>query len=148
MDQDHPGKRMVRLFPHLRPRAAGVRRELEAGRFRGGEVSAGSEPCGYGIANSERVAACQVRNRTARLQRRLELHAGHDPYPNSAEAVPGIYLRQPFCLDREIVLLCLVNQSDHWANPNRWTSTIRRCLALVSQDSISRCRPSRKRGRW
>jgi hypothetical protein len=46
----------------------------------------------------------------------LELQAGHDPHPIATEAVLRIYLRQPFCLDREIVLLCLVDQSDHWAN--------------------------------
>ena len=46
----------------------------------------------------------------------LELKAGHDPHPIATEAVPRIYLRQPFCLDREIVLLCLVNQSDYRAN--------------------------------
>src|SRR5262249_43428597 len=35
VDQDDPGQRLVHLFPHLRTAAGGVRRQLEAWRFRG-----------------------------------------------------------------------------------------------------------------
>ena len=40
MDQDHPRQRVVRLLPHLRPRDARLRRHLEAGGLRVGEMSA------------------------------------------------------------------------------------------------------------
>src|SRR5690242_13718454 len=39
MDQNHSWKGMVRLLPHLRPSATRVRRRLEAGRLRRGEVN-------------------------------------------------------------------------------------------------------------
>ena len=66
----------------------------------------------------------------------LELHAGHDPHPIATEAVRRIYLRQPFCLDREIALLCLVNQSDHWANADVGT------FIGAEKWRLNRCRPS------